>query len=51
MANTILIVDDSKLARIVAGRATKALQPLWGAAGGEQCRGGGWPCSLRATST
>ena len=29
MANTILIVDDSKLARIVAGRATKALQPLW----------------------
>ena len=29
MAITVLIVDDSKLARIVAGKAIKALQPEW----------------------
>ena len=29
MAATILIVDDSKLARIVAGKAIGALQPDW----------------------
>jgi CheY-like chemotaxis protein len=29
MANSILIVDDSKLARIVAGKAILALQPHW----------------------
>lgn len=29
MAVTILIVDDSKLARIVAGKAVGALQPGW----------------------
>ncbi|ONG56746.1 response regulator [Pseudoroseomonas deserti] len=29
MATTILIVDDSKLARIVAGKAVAALQPDW----------------------
>jgi CheY-like chemotaxis protein len=29
MATTILIVDDSKLARIVAGKAIGALQPDW----------------------
>ncbi len=26
---TILIVDDSKLARIVAGKAVNAIQPEW----------------------
>jgi CheY-like chemotaxis protein len=29
MATTVLIVDDSKLARIVAGKAINALQPGW----------------------
>lgn len=29
MTTTILIVDDSKLARIVAGKAVTALQPAW----------------------
>ena len=29
MAKTMLIVDDSKLARIVAGKAVAALQPDW----------------------
>lgn len=29
MTTTILIVDDSKLARIVAGKAINALQPDW----------------------
>lgn len=29
MATVILIVDDSKLARLVAGRTVKALQPDW----------------------
>jgi CheY-like chemotaxis protein len=29
MAPTVLIVDDSKLARIVAGKALAALQPDW----------------------
>lgn len=29
MATTVLIVDDSKLARIVAGKAVSALQPGW----------------------
>jgi CheY-like chemotaxis protein len=29
MTCTVLIVDDSKLARIVAGKAIKALQPDW----------------------
>lgn len=29
MTTTILIVDDSKLARIVAGKAIAALQPEW----------------------
>jgi CheY-like chemotaxis protein len=29
MATTVLIVDDSKLARIVAGKALAALQPDW----------------------
>lgn len=29
MATTVLIVDDSKLARIVAGKALTALQPGW----------------------
>ncbi len=29
MAVTILIVDDSKLARIVAGKAVSGLQPEW----------------------
>jgi len=29
MTTTILIVDDSKLARIVAGRAISALRPEW----------------------
>lgn len=29
MAITVLIVDDSKLARIVAGKAVTALQPEW----------------------
>lgn len=29
MTPTILIVDDSKLARIVAGKAVAALQPGW----------------------
>ncbi|MCO6419968.1 response regulator [Siccirubricoccus sp. KC 17139] len=29
MAITVLIVDDSKLARIVAGKATASLQPGW----------------------
>ena len=29
MATTVLIVDDSKLARIVAGKALAALQPQW----------------------
>jgi CheY-like chemotaxis protein len=29
MATTIMIVDDSKLARIVAGKAVAALQPDW----------------------
>ncbi|MCR0981497.1 response regulator [Roseomonas populi] len=29
MATTVLIVDDSKLARIVAGKAIAALQPDW----------------------
>ncbi|WP_201833886.1 response regulator [Microvirga zambiensis] len=29
MAITVLIVDDSKLARIVAGKALAALQPDW----------------------
>lgn len=29
MALTVLIVDDSKLARIVAGKTVKALQPDW----------------------
>ena len=29
MTTTILIVDDSKLARIVAGKAVSALQPDW----------------------
>ena len=29
MTATILIVDDSKLARIVAGKAVTALQPDW----------------------
>jgi CheY-like chemotaxis protein len=30
VATTVLIVDDSKLARIVAGKALAALQPEWG---------------------
>ncbi len=29
MTTTVLIVDDSKLARIVAAKAIKALQPDW----------------------
>lgn len=29
MAVTVLVVDDSKLARIVAGKAIAALQPDW----------------------
>ena len=29
MATTVLIVDDSKLARIVAGKVLTALQPQW----------------------
>ncbi len=29
MPTTVLIVDDSKLARIVAGKAIRALQPEW----------------------
>jgi CheY-like chemotaxis protein len=29
MAITVLIVDDSKLARIVAGKAIRVLQPDW----------------------
>jgi CheY-like chemotaxis protein len=29
MPTTVLIVDDSKLARIVAAKAVKALQPDW----------------------
>lgn len=29
MAITVLIVDDSKLARIIAGKALAALQPEW----------------------
>lgn len=29
MSATILIVDDSKLARIVAGKAVSELQPAW----------------------
>jgi len=29
MATTVLIVDDSKLARIVVGKAVAALQPDW----------------------
>jgi CheY-like chemotaxis protein len=29
MTTTVLIVDDSKLARIVVGRAIAALQPEW----------------------
>jgi CheY-like chemotaxis protein len=29
MTTTVLIVDDSKLARIVAAKAVKALQPEW----------------------
>ena len=29
MTTTVLIVDDSKLARIVAGKAIKLLQPEW----------------------
>ena len=29
MPTTVLIVDDSKLARIVAGKAISALQPAW----------------------
>lgn len=29
MTTTVLIVDDSKLARIVAGKTIKALQPEW----------------------
>jgi CheY-like chemotaxis protein len=29
VATTVLIVDDSKLARIVAGKALAALQPQW----------------------
>ena len=29
MTTTVLIVDDSKLARIVAGKTVKALQPDW----------------------
>lgn len=29
MATTIIIVDDSKLARIVAGKAVHAVQPDW----------------------
>ncbi|MBU8540625.1 response regulator transcription factor [Falsiroseomonas tokyonensis] len=29
MATTVLIVDDSKLARIVVGKAIAALQPGW----------------------
>jgi CheY-like chemotaxis protein len=29
MVTTVLIVDDSKLARIVAGKAIAALQPEW----------------------
>lgn len=29
MATTLLIVDDSKLARIVVGKAVAALQPDW----------------------
>jgi CheY-like chemotaxis protein len=29
VATTVLIVDDSKLARIVAGKAVAALQPEW----------------------
>jgi CheY-like chemotaxis protein len=29
VATTVLIVDDSKLARIVAGKALAALQPDW----------------------
>jgi CheY-like chemotaxis protein len=30
MTPTVLIVDDSKLARIVAAKAISALQPAWG---------------------
>jgi CheY-like chemotaxis protein len=29
MTTTVLIVDDSKLARIVVGKAVAALQPTW----------------------
>jgi CheY-like chemotaxis protein len=29
MATTLIIVDDSKLARIVVGKAVNALQPEW----------------------
>ncbi|MDP3660355.1 response regulator transcription factor [Phenylobacterium sp.] len=29
MTTTVLIVDDSKLARIVVGKAVSALQPAW----------------------
>lgn len=29
MATTLIIVDDSKLARIVVGKAVSALQPEW----------------------
>ena len=29
MTTTVLIVDDSKLARIVVGKAVAALQPAW----------------------
>ena len=29
MTTTVLIVDDSKLARIVAAKAISALQPAW----------------------
>lgn len=29
MTTTVMIVDDSKLARIVAGKAVAALQPTW----------------------
>ena len=29
MSKTVLIVDDSKLARIVAGKAIASLQPSW----------------------
>ncbi len=29
MTTTVLIVDDSKLARIVAAKAVTAIQPAW----------------------